>query len=217
MAKTALIAGSTGLVGGHLLKLLIESTEYNRVIALVRNPIDAESDKLEVLQVNFDDLENELNGVQADDVFCCLGTTMKKAGSKEKFKKVDLKYPVDIGRQALAYGASTYLLISAIGADTGSSFFYNQVKGEVEEQVGRLGYNSVHIFRPSLLLGGREETRIGEKIAETFTKALGFLFIGPLKKYKGIEASKVANAMFEMAQHHSQGIRIYESDDLQEF
>ena len=213
--KTALIAGATGLVGGQLLSLLLNDPYYERVVAITRKPIDNKSDKLVNVLVDFNKLDEYASQMKADDVFCCLGTTMKKAGSKNKFKQVDFTYPVNIANLALNGGARQFLLISSLGADKNSSIFYNQVKGEVEQAIAELNYSSYHILRPALLMGPRDEERSGEDAAKTFFKIFGFLFVGPLKQYKAIDSAKVARAMHAIAKQDLSGRHIHESRELQ--
>ena len=215
--KTAIIAGATGLVGSQLLDLLLQDTYYEKVIAITRKPIEGKGTKLENLIVDFKRLEEYAPRITGDDVFCCLGTTMKKAGSKEKFRKVDHDYPLLIARLAKKNNATQYLLISAMGANKSSSIFYNKVKGEVEEAIDSIGYDSYHILRPALLMGPREESRPGESAAQQFFKSFGFLFIGPLKKYKAIDAIKVARAMHTIAKENRPGKHIHESKTLQNY
>ncbi|ELR73121.1 Oxidoreductase [Fulvivirga imtechensis AK7] len=215
--KTALIAGATGLVGGKLLELLLQDPYYEEVIVLTRKPMEGKSAKLKSLTVDFERLEEYAPRMTADDIFCCLGSTMKKAGSKEKFRKVDYDYPLLIAHLAKRNNAKQYLLISALGADKGSSIFYNRVKGEAEEAIDTVGYSSYHIFRPALLMGQREESRPGESAAQVFFKIFGFLFIGPLKKYKAIDAIKVARAMHTIAKENRPGRHIHESKALQNY
>lgn len=212
--KTALIAGYTGLVGGELLDLLLKSDKYEKVIALGRRDIDLEHPKLVQQQVDFDNLQLT-EGV--NDVFCCLGTTIKQAGSKENFRRVDFQYPVNLAVEAKAKGASVYLLVSANGASKSSAFFYNQVKGEVEEAIEKIGFDKLEIVRPSLLLGNRKESRLAEDIGKTIMQIFGFLFVGPLKNVKGIRASSVAAAMLSFANDGSGGSRVHKSGVLQRF
>jgi uncharacterized protein YbjT (DUF2867 family) len=213
--KTALVVGATGLIGSILTRLLLQSDRYGQVRLLVRRKMDLSHPKLVQEIVDFDRLEPEQ--VKGDDVFCCLGTTIKVAGSKEAFYKVDCTYPYEVARLAKANGASQYLLITAMGADTRSWFFYNRVKGDVEQKIASLSYDSFSIFRPSLLLGDRQEERPGEKAAQNMSGVLSTLMIGPLKKYKPVEARKVANAMLAVAAQERKGKQILESDALQSY
>ncbi|MBS0000113.1 MAG: NAD-dependent epimerase/dehydratase family protein [Cyclobacteriaceae bacterium] len=212
----AIIAGATGLVGSHLLKQLAEDQDYDEIWVLTRRPLNSKQKKIKEVLADFEDLESSLQHVKADHVFCCLGTTMKKAKSKEAFKKVDLEYPRELARIMLSRKAQKFLLVSALGASTGSFIFYNRVKGEVEKEIRHLGYPGLVIFRPSLLLGDREEQRTGEDIAKKTYKYLDKLFIGPLKKYRGIHAATVAACMIKMAKKSHIGTWILESDQIQE-
>jgi uncharacterized protein YbjT (DUF2867 family) len=210
--KTALIAGSTGLIGSQLLQLLLTDDYYGRVKAISRKPLEITHPKLENIVLDFDRLTEHHDKLKADDVFCCLGTTIKKVKTKEKFRKVDFDYPVELAKLTKANGAEQYLLVSALGADKHSKIFYNQVKGEVEEAIGQIGFKSYHIFRPSLLMGDRNEIRSGEEAGKVFFKYFGFLV--PVK-YKGIDSIKVAQAMQKIAARHEPGMHIHESEELQ--
>jgi len=216
MPRTALLLGATGLVGGELLTLLLADAEYRQVTMLVRRNLPRTHPKLVQRVVDFKDLSRDADAFKVDDVFCCLGTTIKKAGSQEAFRVVDYTYPLESAKLAARQGAGQYLLITALGADAQSSVFYNRVKGEVEEAIGKLPLRSLHIFRPSLLLGDRQESRTGEKIAIAVMKPLGFLLAGPLKKYRGIQARTVAQAMLRTAKRNLAGRHAYNSDVIQE-
>jgi len=209
--KTALLVGATGLIGRHLLDFLLEDNYYQKVIVLTRKPIEVDS-KCENLVVDFDKLAEQYKEIAVDDVFCCLGTTMRIAGSKEAFRKVDFEYPLEIARLAKLNEAEKYLLVSALGAKKNSSVFYNHVKGEIEEAIASLNYSTYHIFRPSLLLGDRKEMRSGENAAKTFFKLFGFLV--PVK-WKAIDAKKVAMGMLHFAKQNQHGKFIHESGELQ--
>lgn len=212
--KKALIAGSTGLIGSQLLQLLLNDDYYDRVKAISRKPLEITHPKLENIVLDFDRLAEHHDKLKADDVFCCLGTTIKKVKTKEKFRKVDFDYPVELAKLTKTNGAEQYLLVSALGADKNSKIFYNQVKGEVEEAIGHVGFKSYHIFRPSLLMGDRNESRSGEEAGKVFFKYFGFLV--PVK-YKGIDSIKVARAMQQLAAKHPQGMHIHESKELQAY
>lgn len=218
--KTALVAGATGLIGQQLVNRLIESDVYSEVRILVRKSTQKSHPKLVEIIYDFD--QPSVSQLQGDDIFCCLGTTMKKAGSKQAFTKVDHDYPLQIGRAARQNGAKQYLIVTAMGADPGSSFFYNRVKGNVEEDLIKIGFDALYIFQPSLLLGNRSEKRLGERIGEAVMRVFDPLMIGPLKKYRAIDSAKVAQAMVVAAQDPlvkqvSQGIFVYESDQMQRF
>jgi len=212
--KTALIAGYTGLVGQEVLKILLSSKKYSRVIALGRRKIDLTHPKLEQQIVDFNSLQI---AEKIDVVFCCLGTTIKQAGSKENFRLVDFQFPLNLALTAKQQGADAFLIITAMGAKKSSMFFYNRVKGEVEEALEHLEFNKLEVLRPSLLLGKRQDSRILESLSIYFMKLLGFLFIGPLKNFKGIHAAAVARAMVYFANDGSAGRRIHYSGVLQRF
>ncbi|CAN5496835.1 oxidoreductase [soil metagenome] len=212
--RTALLLGATGLVGGHCLNFLLNDESYGRVSVLGRRPLEREHPKLEQHLVDFDRLEDSAERIRAQDVFCCLGTTIKKAGSQEAFRRVDFEYPLQSARIAARQEMERFLIVTAIGADPGSRIFYNRVKGEVEEAVRALPFESLVILRPSLLLGEREEMRPGERLAEPAMRALSPLMLGPARKYRPIEARKVAAAMVRLAKEGRQGVRIVESDEI---
>lgn len=212
--RTALVAGATGLIGKQLLHDLLSGTYYDVVKAVTRRQLEFSHPKLVNIVIDFEDLRKNAEALHADDVFCCLGTTIKQAGSQKQFRKVDHDYPVMLGQIAKATGARQYLLVSALGAKASSSIFYNRVKGETEQAIQNLGFESLHIFRPSLLLGNRTEHRAGEEAAKKFYTFFGWLFPA---KYKGIDAGKVARAMAQAAGESKKGIFIHESAALQEF
>ncbi len=219
--RTALILGASGLIGGHCLDLLLHDEAYDQVIVLVRKTLPKNHPKLIQHEVNFDHLSEHADLLKAlapniDDVFCCLGTTIKKAGSQEAFRKVDFTYAHEAAKLAAHNGASQFLLVSSLGADAKSSVFYSRIKGEIEAAISALNFESVSIFRPSLLLGERAEFRLAERLAEPFAKALSFFMIGGLRKYRAIEARTVAAAMIEIAKKEMKGVKVYESDRIQE-
>jgi uncharacterized protein YbjT (DUF2867 family) len=214
--RTALIAGASGLVGSHLLRLLLQSERYSQVISVGRRELPLIHPKLDQQLVDFDDLKKYKAELVADDVFCCLGTTIKKAGSKEAFYKVDHTYVLRLAEITLEKNATQFLVVSAMGADAGSMIFYNKVKGEMERDVQQLGFPTVHIFQPSLLLGEREEHRTGEEVGAMLMKPLSRLMIGPLRKYKPILAETVAKAMLQAAAKDQQWVHTYPSDQIQQ-
>ena len=212
--RTALLAGATGLVGGHCLELLLEDDAWEQVVVLGRREIGTTHRKLVQRVVDFDRLAELGDVPRVDDVFCCLGTTMKRAGSEAAFRRVDLTYVHELARLASRQRAGQFLLVSALGADPHSRVFYYRVKGEVEEAVRKLPFDGVHIFRPSLLLGERRESRPGERLAILAGRALGFMFVGPLGRYRPIAARAVAAAMIRIAKDAARGVHVYESDRI---
>ncbi len=209
---TALVVGSTGFIGNLLTIKLLESKIYDKVKVLVRKPMHLQHPDLEQIIVDFDKID--ALKIVADDVFCCLGTTMRKAGSKSAFYKVDFTYPLEIAKIALKNGAKQYAIVTAMGADPKSLIYYNRVKGDIEKALGELNYSTLLIFRPSMLLGERGESRFGESIGKVLMTM--FDFITP-KKYKGVQGDKVANAMLQNTQKGLKGKHIFESDILQDF
>lgn len=191
-----LIIGSTGLVGKKLLENLLTDDRINMITCLVRSLSGHTSnDKLREIQVNFDHLEQWDQEFEVDCLFCCLGTTIKKAGSKTAFKKVDYEYIVKSASLFSKASGGHFLLISSIGADSGSSTFYSQVKGETEKAIKKMCFNKITILRPSLLLGERNESRPMESLGKVLAKPMNYLLQGSLKKYRGVEASEVASLM----------------------
>jgi uncharacterized protein YbjT (DUF2867 family) len=205
-----LLAGATGLVGRDCLRLLASSDHVVEVRAVVRRPLPPESRGSRVREclTDFDLLHNHLEWFQVDKVFCALGTTIRQVGSQEAFRRVDYDYPLAIAKAARARGASHFLLVSALGANARSRIFYNRVKGELEDAVQALGYRSVTIARPSVLLGDRQEPRFGEGIA----KALAWLT--PLR-WRPVPASNVASALVSAAHANVSGLQILENAALQ--
>jgi uncharacterized protein YbjT (DUF2867 family) len=204
-----LLAGATGLVGRECLRLLASSDRIVEVRALVRRtlPPQGRGPRVRECITDFDQLHNHLDWFQVDRVFCALGTTIRQVGSQEAFRRVDYEYPLAIAKAARARGASHFLLVSALGANARSRIFYNRVKGELEEAVQALGYLSVTIARPSVLIGEREEPRCGEGIA----KALAWLT--PLR-WRPVPAAKVASALVSAAQANAPGLQILENAAL---
>jgi len=210
----AILAGATGLIGSQLLDLLLKDPAYTRVIALSRKPLLTQHAKLQNLIVDFNSLANHAEQLIGDVVFCCLGTTIQQAGSREAFRKVDFDYPLSLARIAYDQGARHYLLVTALGSDKRSAIFYNRIKGEVEEAIGQVGYASLSIFQPSMLLGKRSEKRSGESAGKMIMTSLGFLIP---KKYKAIESIKVARAMAHLAVNAKAGSHKYVSKELQDY
>jgi uncharacterized protein YbjT (DUF2867 family) len=200
MGRRAVIAGATGLVGGELVKLLIGAKEYDNVTVLVRRRINLAHPRLTQLVMDYEklgELSNEL--FEGADVYCALGTTMKKAGSKPSFERVDYHYPMELAKLAKRAGAERLMLVSSIGANANSMFFYTKVKGRLERDLQALSLRSLHLFRPSLILGDRGEFRFGERMAARLSDWGSFLYAGPLGKYKPVRAETIAQAMVSAA------------------
>lgn len=215
VGKTAVIAGASGLVGSRLLDRLLAETRYARITAVVRRPLDKSHPKLEVRTVDFERLEDGLEGLSADDWFCALGTTIRQAGTREAFHRVDYGYPLSLGRLARNAGARQYLVVTAMGASARSSIFYNRVKGELERDLAALNLPRLLLFRPSLLLGDRETPRLGERAGALVMKALNPLMRGPLRTYRAIRADDVAAGMIAAARMEGEpGVRIFDSGNI---
>lgn len=216
MTKTALVAGASGLVGGHCLARLLDEPAYGRVVALVRRELPVTHAKLEQRVTDFDRLGAAgVSFPASDDVFCCLGTTMKRAGSQGAFRQVDFVYVVGIASQALQHGAKQFLLVSALGASPKSPIFYNQVKGEAEGAIVRLPFEGRYVFRPSLLAGDRPEHRPAERFGLAVASGVSLALVGPMRKYRPIAAATVAEAMVRVALAAPRGVKIFESDEIE--
>jgi uncharacterized protein YbjT (DUF2867 family) len=206
---TATLIGATGLIGNYLLEELLTDDYFDTVRILVRRPLELTHPKLEKKLVDFTDGDSLLIALEGSDVvFCTTGTTQKKVkGDKAAYRKVDYDIPVNLARFCKMTGCETFVLVSAVGANSKSNNFYLRLKGEVEDAVKAAGLQSVHIMRPSLLLGDRKENRPGEKITKGLMKALSFLLPS---KYKAIHGMDVAKAMMRVAKENKNGHFIYE-------
>ncbi|MGE7977288.1 NAD-dependent epimerase/dehydratase family protein [Psychrobacillus sp. NPDC093200] len=215
MAKrTAIVVGATGFTGQFLVKQLCESEEYAAVSIITRRKPEYDHLKLDVKIKDFNRLEEEDLEI-ADDLFCCLGTTIKKAKTKENFQKVDLEYPLQIASLAKKRGIPNFYVISAVGSNKKSPFFYSQVKGRLEEELIELNMPSLSIFKPSLIIGGREEFRLGERVSEGLFKVLNPVFVGPLKKMRAIHGRQLAYAMYHYALYGKKSkVNIYQNIDI---
>ena len=210
--QTAVIAGYTGLVGSHLLPLLLADGQYERVIAVGRRAPQIEHARLHYQAVDFNQLHLDTDKV--DVVYCCLGTTMRKAGSREQFRLVDFQYPLNLAEACLVLGARQFVLVSSMGADKQSVFFYNRVKGEAEEAVTSLGYLRTDICRPSILLGASQESRPAEQAGKLLMQAFSWLMWGPWRHYRPIRAATVAQAMCCYGRQEGSGVYVHLSDEL---
>lgn len=207
MSKTALVAGATGLIGQQLIKRLLNSGVYSRIKVLSRRPLNIEDSRIVTLITDFSNLASL--DLRADDAYCCLGTTLKIAGSRAAFEKVDYQMVVDFATAARATGAKQFLVISAIGASAVSPSFYSRVKGRMEAAVSALDFEAVHILQPSLLLGPRSDRRPAEDLAQKLSPALMPLFFGPLKKYRPIRAEDVSDSMLKLALDGRRGVHVH--------
>ncbi len=214
--QVAVVLGATGMIGHLLTQRLLKYPGFSKVRVLVRRPLPYEHPRLEVQVVDFDDTNDIQSKLGTGDcIFSCIGTTKSAVQNDEAaYWKIDHDIPVHTATLGKAAGFHTFLLISSVGANAKTTNFYLQLKGIVEQDILAENYRSTHIFRPSLLLGQREETRFGESLAQNVMKPLSFLMIGALQKYKPVDAEDVAKAMIVAAQGQQDGKHIYEYDDI---
>ena len=213
--KTALLFGATGLVGSHLLNLLISNNNYSKIKVFVRSSIELNDPKIEIIQTDFNNLKNHKEEIKGDDCFFCIGTTKKNSPDKNEYKRVELELPKQVAQIAKSNLVNSFVFVSSGYADPKSSGDYLKFKGLVEEDLIRLNFPKLGIMRPSFLLGARQEKRVGEKIGIFIFKLLSPLFLGPLKKMKPIHSATVAKAMIAITQNNHSKI-IFESNEISE-
>lgn len=199
-----IVAGASGLIGGHLIFDLINNTGISSIFAITRAPLNLQHSKLKTITTSFEDLKNT-KFPKAEIGFCCLGTTIKKAKSRDVFYKVDHDYIINFAQNCLEAGTSTFVVVSALGANEHSKIFYNKVKGQTERDLIKMGFKHLIILRPSLLLGARSESRPMEKLAQTLSLYFKHAMIGPLAKSRPIEAKNVAHRMLSEALNVTNG------------
>lgn len=213
-ALAVLLVGATGLVGRECLRLLLADDGFARIVVVTRRPLspDVRSPKLETHVVDFDHLNEYDELFTVDAIICTLGTTIRQAGSRTRFRTVDYEYPLSFARLGRRHGCEHFLVVSALGANTRSRYFYNRVKGDLEESLRGLGYPRLTIVRPSLLLGPRAELRLGEEVAKRVTR-----WLGPLvpRAFKPVEARAVALTLVRAAREKGSGERVIESGEIQ--
>lgn len=211
MPRTALLVGATGLVGAALLDRLLAAPDYAQIIVLGRRAPARAHPKLRTMTSTLEDLDALPDPLAADDLFCCLGTTTRAAGGKAGLERVDYHMVLAVARAAQAGGVTRFFGVSSAGASATSPAFYSRVKARMERAVGEVGFAAVHLFRPSLLLGARSESRPGEALAQKLAPLLSPLCIGPLRKYRPITAAEVADAMLQVARNDTrQGTVIHD-------
>jgi uncharacterized protein YbjT (DUF2867 family) len=216
MKKSAIILGSSGLIGSNLLTLLLENSNFESVKIFVRKILPIQHQKLIQILTNFEDLEAVKNEIRADVIFSCLGSTRNKTPDLQQYRKIDHDYPIYFAEEGLKNGLSEFHLISALGANSNSSNFYTKMKGETEDAIKNLKIPSLYIYQPSFLRGNRTENRLGEKIALIVMKIIDPLLMGSFKKYKTIAAEVVAKAMINESIKNKKGIFVLESDKIKE-
>jgi uncharacterized protein YbjT (DUF2867 family) len=207
--KVALLAGASGLTGGHVLEALLSAPDFSRVIAVTRRPLAREHARLANRIVQFDRMETQLQGVTCDVALCCLGTTLARASSRENFREVDVDYVVAFARSALAARAQRFVVMSSAGADPRSRNFYLRTKGEMEEELEALGFPALDILQPGLLFGWRHEMRLLELAAMAFMPLVNPFLLGKRAAFRGISARKVAAAMVGATRSGRKGVQRY--------
>ena len=213
--KTAIVFGSTGLIGGHLVNQLIQDNYYTKIKIFVRSQTSINNEKVEVINIDFNNLGNHKTEITGDDCFFCIGTTKQNSPDKNDYQKVELDIPKEIAQIAKANSVKSFIFISSIYANPNSSGNYVKFKGLVEEELKRLNFSKLGILRPSFLIGKRKEIRIGEKIGILTFRVLSPLLFGPFKKMKPISSQIVAKAMIKIAKQNLQKIT-FESDEIVE-
>ena len=197
--KTALVFGSTGLVGSHLLDQLIKNENYNKIKLFVRSEIIINDLKVEIVKTDFNNLEKHKEEMTGDHCYFCIGTTKQNSPDKDEYRRVELDLPKQIAQITKSNSVNSFVFVSSGYADPNSSGDYLKFKGLVEEELKRLSFNKLGIMRPSFLIGDRKEKRLGEKLGIFVFKLLSPLFLGPLKKMKPIQSEKVAKAMIKIS------------------
>lgn len=207
--KRALIFGSSGLVGSYLLSELLNSPDYEQVTAVVRKDLNLSHPKLRILIGDYNSLAELKEKLSADEIFIALGSTTKKTPDKQQYYQIDHDYPVLAARLAREEGATSVFLVSSVGANADSKIFYVRTKGETERDIIALGFEHTHIFRPSMIMGHRKESRTLEKTLMKLWAVLNPLLAGKLDRYRGMQAEDIAKAMKNAAAAPLQKVKIY--------
>ena len=213
--KTALVFGSSGLIGGHLLHQLNKNDNYNKIKLFVRLETSINEPKIEIIKTDFNYLENYKEDIKGDDCFFCIGTTKQNSPDKNEYQRVELEIPKKIAQIARSNSVNSFIFVSSIYANSKSSGDYVKFKGLVEEELKKLNFSNLGILRPSFLMGNRKENRTGEKIGILTFRLLSPLLLGPIKKMKPINSEKVAKAMIKIANENLRKTT-FESDEIVE-
>ena len=213
--KTALVFGSTGLVGGNLLNQLIQNDNYFKIKIFVRSSIQVNNSKVQVIQTDFNNLEKHKEEITGNECFYCIGTTKKNSPDKNEYERIELNIPKQVAQIAKSNNINSFFFVSSGYANSKSSGEYLKYKGLVEEEILGLGFSKIGIMRPSFILGKRKEFRLGERIGIIIFKLLNPIFIGPLKKMRSIHSETIARAMIKIANEYI-GRKIFESDQISE-
>lgn len=214
--QVGVVVGATGLVGGNLVRLLIKNNDFEKIIVVSRRPFNGQNQKVINKVVNFEDNDDLVNSFEkADVIFCTVGTTQKKVGGNEAaYRKVDYDIAFNMAKTGIQKRVEQFILVSAVGADRNASNFYLRLKGEVEEAISSLGYPSLYILRPSILLGKRNEFRLGETIGKAVMRSASFLFFGAMRKYYPVKAKELAQAMISATKEKKPGVHMLYYDEM---
>ena len=211
--KTALLFGSSGLIGGHLLNILVQNNDYNKIKIFVRSEPEIKDSKIEIIKTDFNNLKNHKDSIVGDVCFFCIGTTKKNTPDKNEYINIEYNLPVEVAKLAKSNSVNNFIYVSSIGANTNASGLYLRNKARAEEELKKLNFSKLSIMRPSILLGNRKENRVGEKIGIFIMKTLSPLFVGKMKKYKPIKVENVSKTMLHVVQNDYQKT-IFESDEV---
>ena len=213
--KTALVFGSSGLVGSHLVRLLNKNSIYEKIKLFVRSTSEIKTSKIEIINTDFNNLSNHKEDINGDDCFFCIGTTKKNTPDKDEYRRIEYDIPVEIAKIAKSNSINSFFYVSSGFADSKSSSAYLKNKGQVEEELIKLNFSILGIMRPSFLVGNRKEKRPGEEVGIFFFKIFSPLLLGPLKKMRPIKSEKVAKVMIKVANENLKKT-IFESNEIAE-
>ena len=213
--KTALIFGSTGLIGSNLLTLLIKDDYYTAIKIFARSKVNINDPKVEIINLDFNKLSEYSHLIKGDDCFFCIGTTKKKTPNNDEYRNIEYNFPVNIAEIAKNNNVRSFMYVSSLGSNPNTKNTYLKNKGEAEEFLKKLNFSQLSIIRPSFLLGDRNEFRLGEIIGKNIYKKLSFLFQGSLRKFRAIESKNVAKAMIVISKNNYQDI-YFDSEYLQD-
>ena len=213
--KTALVFGSSGLVGSHLVRLLNKNSIYEKIKLFVRSTSEIKTSKIEIINTDFNNLSNHKEDINGDDCFFCIGTTKKNTPDKDEYRRIEYDIPVEIAKIAKSNSINSFFYVSSGFADSKSSSAYLKNKGQVEEELIKLNFSILGIMRPSFLVGNRKEKRPGEEVGIFFFKIFSPLLLGPLKKMRPIQSEKVAKVMINVANENLKKT-IFESNEIAE-
>jgi len=211
---TALVLGANGLIGEIIVDLLLKNDKYNMVFAVSRKGVNKESPKLVQIFADMHNVEEKIKDIRVDVLFSCIGSTQAKSPNKDEYYKIDHDYPILVSTLLKKNGCNAVCLVSSIGANAQSKNFYLRLKGQVEQSIMALGFESTYIFRPSLLMGKRKEHRLLETVTQKLSPLFNMLMIGPWRNFKSISAESVARAMIHTASLRTSGVHIYQTEEI---